>query len=378
MRILIIPDSFKESLTANEVSLAIHKGIIAVLPKAEVVKIPFSDGGEGALEVLMEFSKGKLVNCETEDALGKKRFGKYFLFKERKAAWIELSQASGLAQINPDRRDILRASTYGTGLLIKDALSKGCKEIILGVGGSATNDAGAGIFQALGGQLLDANGNNLERGGASLNILDSLIPFDISKNIKWRVACDVNNKLLGDYGSAAVYGPQKGASRAEVKLLEKSLTQFSKVLEKHFRRPITKIKGGGAAGGTAAGMHGFFNASLESGFSLLAKMVKLESIIQTADLIFTAEGRIDKQSTNGKLTGRVANLAKKNNLPVIGLAGAIEGPYSAMYKAGFSGLFAIQNGPLDIEYSKRNASALLSDTTGRVLSLFLNNKVNIY
>jgi glycerate kinase len=373
MRILIIPDSFKESLTANEVSQAIHRGIIDVLPNAEVVKIPFSDGGEGAIEVLMEYSNGELVHCITENALGEKCAGKYFLFKEKKAAWIELSQASGLAQINPEKRDILRASTYGTGLLIKDALSKGCKEIILGVGGSATNDGGAGIFEALGGQLLDHQGNKLERGGGSLNILESIIPLSISKDIKWRVACDVKNKLLGNYGSTTVYGPQKGAGLDEVKLLEKSLAKFAKVLEKHFRRPITKIEGGGAAGGAAAGMHGFFNASLESGFSLLARMINLENKIKKADLIFTAEGRIDKQSTEGKLTGSVARLAKKNNVPVIGLAGSIEHPYSNMYNAGFSGIFSIQNGPLDMVYSKKNAAVLLTDTSARVLNLYIKS-----
>ena len=374
MRILIIPDSFKESLTANEVSQSIHKGIIDVLPNAEVVKIPFSDGGEGALEVLMEHSNGELVKCVTKNALGEKCNGKYFLFKEKKAAWIELSQASGLAQINPEKRDVLRASTYGTGLLIKDALSKGCTEIILGAGGSATNDGGAGIFEALGGQLLDHQGNKLERGGSFLNKLESIISFRISKSIKWRVACDVKNKLLGNYGSATIYGPQKGANLAEVKLLENSLTQFAGVVKNHFGRPITKIEGGGAAGGVAAGMHGFFNASLESGFSLLARMINLEEKIKKADLIFTAEGRIDKQSTKGKLTGSVARLAKKNNIPVIGLAGSIEGPYSNMYKAGFSGIFTIQNGPLDIEYSKKNAANLLCDASGRVFNLYIKKK----
>ena len=371
MRILIIPDSFKECLKANEVCRSIHKGISEVLPKAEVVKIPFSDGGEGALDVLIKFSNGKLINCETENALGDKCNGDYFLFMDRKAAWIELSQVSGLVQIKNENRNILKASTYGTGLLIKDALSRGCKEIILGVGGSATNDGGAGIFEALGGKLLDKKGESLERGGGSLSSLESIIPPQIPKSIKWKVACDVNNPLLGNFGSSTIYGPQKGASKTDIKILEKSLTQFSKVLEKQFKRSITKIKGGGAAGGAAAGMHGFFNASLMSGFSILANMVKLENIIKKSDLIFTAEGKIDKQSTDGKLTGRVANLGKKYNVPVVGITGNIEGPYSKLYEAGFSGLFSIQNGPLDIEYSKKNASSLIRDTTGRILNLFI-------
>lgn len=373
MRILIITDSFKENLTSRKVCRAIHKGITSILPDANINEIPFSDGGEGSLNVLADNFKGEFVICKTEDALGKKCSAKYFLFKDRKVAWIELSQASGLAQIPPSKRNILKASTYGTGLLIKDALDKGCVEIILGVGGSASNDGGAGIFEALGGKLLDNVGKKLSRGGASLNTLESIVPFSISKKVKWKIACDVKNKLLGKNGSSVVFGPQKGASPEDVKLLDKSLKRFSVVIKKHFNRSIDKLEGGGAAGGVAAGMHGFFNASLQSGFFLLAKMTNLKSKIERADLIFTAEGKIDKQSTKGKLTGSVANLAKKNNIPVIGLAGEIEGPYALMYKAGFSGIFSIQNEPMNINHSKENAEVLLTDTTERVLTLYMKN-----
>ena len=191
MRILIIADSFKENLTSREVCHAIHKGITSILPNANINEIPFSDGGEGSLNVLADNFKGEFVICKTEDALGKKCSAKYFLFKNKKVAWIELSQASGIAKIPPSKRNILKASTYGTGLLIKDALDKGCVEIILGVGGSASNDGGAGIFEALGGKLLDSGGKRLDRGGASLNRLESIVPFSVSQKVKWKIACDV-------------------------------------------------------------------------------------------------------------------------------------------------------------------------------------------
>ena len=374
MRILIIPDSFKECLTATEVADAIHKGVVSVLPSAFIKKIPFSDGGEGALEVLTKSIPGNLVTCQTENALGNKIQAKYFLFKEKKTAWIELSNASGLAQIPIKQRNAMKASTYGTGLMIKDALAKGCKEIILGLGGSATTDGGAGIFQALGGKLLDQNGKSLEKGGAFLIKLSSIINPSFSEKIEWKVACDVISPLLGNLGAAYVYGPQKGASSDEVKLLNKSLDKLSNVIYKHYSRDIKEIKGGGAAGGTAAGMLGFFGASLTSGFSILAEMINLEKEVKKADLILTAEGKIDSQSTKGKLTGSIAHLAKKNNVKIIGIAGAIKGPYEHLYKKGFTGVFPIQNGPISLEESIKNTRNLITDTASRIIAYHLNNK----
>lgn len=373
MRILIIPDSFKENLSATAVSKAIRKGVFSVIPKAEIREIPFSDGGEGALDVLLQHAKGSIAKCKTENVLGEKIEAQYFRFEEKKTAWIELSQASGLAQIPVENRNALKASTYGTGLLIKDALSKGCKKIILGVGGSATTDGGAGIFQALGGKLLDPQGREIGKGGAALSELETFIAPSISDQVQWIIACDVENPLLGSKGAAAIYGPQKGASPEAIKRLDKNLEKLAKIIAKQYNRSIIDLKGGGAAGGTAAGMHGFFNASLASGFSLLAEMINLEEKMQKADLIFTAEGKIDEQSIQGKLTGSVAQLAKKYQIPVIGLAGSIKGPYTSLYAAGFSGVFAIQNGPMSLIESKKNADKLLADTARRVLSLYIQN-----
>lgn len=370
MRVLIITDSFKESLSATDVAHAISSGVKKINSSVNLDLLPFSDGGEGGLDVLNKLAKGRLISCQTQNALGEEITANYFLFEESKTAWIELSQASGLAQIPKEKRNILRASTFGTGLLIKDALNKGCKEIILGVGGSATNDAGAGIFQALGGKLLDIKGKELKPGGGELNKLNTIIPAPIYQDVTWKIACDVDNPLLGKRGATKIYGPQKGALKADIDLLEAGLSKLARISLAIFDREIDTIQGGGAAGGTAAGMHGFFNASLTSGFTLLAKMINLEDAVKRADLIFTAEGKIDQQSIYGKLTVRVAQLAKKYGVPVIGLAGGVEAPYEPLYKEGFSGIFSIQNAPISLIDSKKNAESLLIDTSSRVFNFY--------
>tara|TARA_B100000927_G_scaffold78579_1_gene62583 strand:+ start:27292 stop:28419 length:1128 start_codon:yes stop_codon:yes gene_type:complete len=370
MRILIIPDSFKENLSSTEVAKAIKKGIVNVLPEANIKEIPFSDGGEGALTVLQKYSAGRIVKCKTVNALGESIQANYFLFKEKKTAWIELSQASGLDLIPKEKRDPLIASTYGTGILIKNALERGCNEIILGIGGSATTDGGAGIFEALGGLLIDKNGNHLEKGGVSLKKLYKIIPPKISRKITWKVACDVTNPILGKNGAVNVYSPQKGASEKDIVILNESLTNFVKIIEKNFKRKISNLVGGGAAGGTAAGLNGFFGATLDSGFFILSDLIGLEKEIKDFDLIFTAEGKIDHQSIEGKLTGNIAKIGKKYSIPVIGLTGRLVGDYDELYKSGFSGVFSIQKGPMDLSESLSYSSELLTDITSRVLTFY--------
>ena len=370
MRILIIPDSFKENLSSTEVAKAIKKGIVNVLPEANIKEIPFSDGGEGALTVLQKYSAGRIVKCKTVNALGESIQANYFLFKEKKSAWIELSQASGLDLIPKEKRDPLNASTYGTGILIKNALERGCNEIILGIGGSATTDGGAGIFEALGGLLIDKNGNHLEKGGVSLKKLYKIIPPKISRKITWKVACDVTNPILGKNGAVNVYSPQKGASEKDIVILNESLTNFVKIIEKNFKRKISNLVGGGAAGGTAAGLNGFFGATLDSGFFILSDLIGLEKEIKDFDLIFTAEGKIDHQSIEGKLTGNIAKIGKKYSIPVIGLTGRLVGDYDELYKSGFSGVFSIQKGPMDLSESLSYSSELLTDITSRVLTFY--------
>lgn len=379
-KVLIVCDSFKESLDASAVAKAIARGIGAADAAARCTLMPFSDGGEGAIEVLEQAvntetnTGGYRVTCSTQDALGRPISAEYFRFKQRPAAWIELSAASGIHLIESEARDPKITSTCGTGLLIKHAIEQGATEIILGIGGSATNDAGAGIISALGGKLLDKQGNELPRGGAALQGLDKLIPPEGLHSIKWQIACDVNNPLVGPKGASHTYGPQKGASKNDIVRLEAALTHFAKKINDTLGVSIDTIAGGGAAGGTAAGLHGLFKAELISGFELLCKMTSLEEKIKACDLIITAEGRIDHQSLTGKVPISVAKLGMKHGKPVIGIAGSIEPPYEVYGKAGLTSLFSIQDGPMTLEDSKRNTARLIEDTLYRVWSLYKNTR----
>ncbi len=370
MEVLIVPDSFKESLSAEKVTEAIKMGVASIFPNAKCVELPFSDGGEGALPLLKQFAAGKQVFTATEDALGRKVKSPYFLFENSPAAWIELAQASGLAQIEKEKRNPLISSTFGTGIQIKDALERGCKTIYLGIGGSATNDAGCGIFQALGGQLIGPDGKEIAKGGGGLANLKNFILPKLPSDINWIVACDVNNPLIGENGASHVYAPQKGATPKEVEVLEKAMLNFATVVEKSTGKKIENIPGGGAAGGTAAGMHAFFNAALKPGFELLAQLVGLEEKIKTADLIFTAEGSIDAQSMNGKVPISVARLAKKHSTSCVGLAGKIAPPFSPYYAAGFSALQNIQHGAISLQKSEENAFQLISETAANLCLTF--------
>ena len=372
MQLLIVPDSFKESLPATEVASAIERGLKRVNKNLNIKCLPFSDGGEGALSVLREHANGKQITCATVNPIGQAISANYFLFEDQSTAYIELSQASGLALLEVEDRKPCITSTFGTGVQIKHAIEQGCSKIILGIGGSATNDAGAGIFQALGGQLLDKNGDELEKGGAALAALDKIIPPNGLDQIQWEIACDVGNPLLGPEGASAVYGPQKGATPKEIEVLEASLTHFSSCVKNQLNQNIDKIAGGGAAGGTAAGMLAFFNAKLTPGFNLMAQLLNLEQQIQKAELVFTAEGKIDSQSLQGKVPVGVARLCKKHNTPCIGLMGAVEESISALNQEGFSGVFSIQNGPMSYEVSKANAAQLLEETAQRVFAYHQN------
>lgn len=373
--VLIVCDSFKESLDAAGVAQAIARGIGAADATARCTPMPFSDGGEGAIGVLEQavaagtLKGGRRVACPTVDALGRPITAEYFRFTDRPAAWIELSAASGIHLIPAQDRDPKISSTYGTGLMIRHALEQGAQEIILGIGGSATNDAGAGIIQALGGQLLDLQGVELATGGLALSQLETIKPPTISTSIQWRIACDVNNPLLGPSGASRVYGPQKGGNPKDIEALEQALTHFAQKIEDSTKTPIADIAGGGAAGGTAAGLYGLFKAELISGFDLLATMTNLEEHIKTSDYVFTAEGRIDHQSLQGKVPISVAQLGQKHHKPVIGIAGSIEPPYNTYKKLGLTSLFSVQNGPMTLEDSKVNAAQLIEETAYRVWSL---------
>ncbi|MEK9584294.1 MAG: glycerate kinase [Flavobacteriaceae bacterium] len=373
MQLLVVPDSFKESLSAKEVADAIARGIHSVDPEITVKQLPFSDGGEGALDLLQNLFEGELVTTSTIDAMGRSIKAPYFRFADRKAAWIELSQASGLAQIEVDRRNPMLASTYGTGLQIRHALDHGAEEIYLGIGGSATNDGGTGILSALGGLFSDAEGEMLLPGGGFLTELDH-IDVEAIPQFRLKVACDVNNPLLGKQGATAVYGPQKGVTPEMEPQLEAGLANFSKHIELLTQKSVAEVPGAGAAGGCAAGLHGLLGAELVSGFELLAELSQLEEQIAASDLIITAEGRIDGQSLEGKLPVGVAKLAKKHHKPVVVLAGSIGEHLDPLYALGIDAVFSIQSKPCTLEESMNSAAELLESTAQRVFRLYQTAK----
>ena len=373
MQILVIPDSFKECLSAKEVAQAISNGIQFVNSEVMVKQLPFSDGGEGALDLLQNLFDGELVNTSTIDGMGRSIKAPYFRFANRKAAWVELSQASGLAQIEPKQRNPMLASTYGTGLQIRHALDHGAEEIYLGIGGSATNDGGTGILSALGGLFSDAEGEMLLPGGGFLTQLDH-IDVEAIPQFQLKVACDVSNPLLGEQGATAVYGPQKGVTPEMKPQLEAGLANFSKHIELLTQKSVAEVSGAGAAGGCAAGLHGLLRAELVSGFELLAELSHLEEQIAASDLIITAEGRIDGQSLEGKLPVGVAKLAKKHYKPVVVLAGSIGEHLDPLYGLGIDAIFSIQSKPCTLEESMNSAAELIESTAERVFRLYQTAK----
>ena len=324
MKVLIIPDSFKGSLTATEVSEIMVNSIQSVFPNSNTLSFPFSDGGEGALTVLKTHVKGKLKVCKATDALKRPLDAPYFLFHDQKRAWIELSQTAGLTQLHETERNALTTTTWGTGKMIENALDKGCETIYLGIGGSATQDLGTGIISALGGRFLDQNARELPFGGGELHRLQKIDLRKLNpkaKNCNWIIACDVENPLLGKQGTAHTYAKQKGASQKDIEKLEKGGVRFAEIVKKQFEIDLGPVKGGGAAGGVGAGLFGLLGARIENGFELLAELSGLKNHLTNMDLILTGEGSFDQQSLFGKLPIQVAKLANKEEIQTLIVAG---------------------------------------------------------
>ena len=374
MNVLIIPDSFKGSLTAKEVAEIMAKKVTQIFPKSTSHIIPFSDGGEGALNVLENHTSGTLVNCEAQDTLGNYIKASYFLFKKENSAWIELSNTSGLTKTKKTDRNPLKTSTIGTGKVIVNALNRSCSTIYLGIGGSATHDLGTGIMHALGAKLIDPKGKEVFPNGENLINIESI---DISKmdprvfKTKFIIACDVQNSLLGRNGSAHTYAKQKGASQEMINQLERGGRNFTNVVERQFGKKIDQISGGGAAGGVSAGLFGVFNAKLEEGFELLAKQTNLKRILKEMDLVLTGEGNFDAQSTYGKLPYKIAQLTKKYNIPTLLFAGKA----SLKKVSGFPQLKIYETRPKNtsLEDAMQQASENLSASLEKVLNDYKRN-----
>jgi len=375
LNILIVPDSFKESLSAKKVAEAIAAGLLSDRDDLEIEQLPFSDGGEGAFDLLESLNLGKTINVDCQDPLGRKLKAPYFLFEDGNKAWIELSQASGLMLLKEEEQNPLKTSTYGTGLQLKHALNNGVREIFLGIGGSATHDVASGIFSALGGKLFDKNGKKLSASGNALIKCASIETDKLDpalKNCKITVACDVTNPLLGENGAARTYAAQKGANLETIEKLEIATERFAGLLEQEFNRNIREIPGGGAAGGVSAGMRAIAGTDLKPGFEILSELAGLEEKIKKADLIITGEGKTDSQSKHGKLPFKIAGLAKKYNKPVWLFAGSITEEQEELHKIGFTKMAAIKPASMPLEEAKARAFELLKEKT---TALFKQNQI---
>lgn len=369
MKILIAPNAFKECLSAEKVAIAIATGLKNASPKFKIEITNLADGGDGFLESLITISAGKIYKTQVLNPVGKKIQSQFGILNDKKTAIIELAKASGLALLNEKQKDPTITSTFGTGQLIKRALDLGCRNFIIGIGGSATNDAGTGALSALGIRLLDKNNQELPQGGIALKNLAKIDCKNIDPRIaksKFTIACDVNNPLTGSNGASHIYGPQKGATPKEVIELDRALKNFAKIVKRDFKIDIEKTAGAGAAGGTGAGFMAFLNAKLERGFQIIAQTSNLEQKIQNADLVITAEGEINSQSTNGKVPFEVAKLCQKHQTPCIALCGRISPDYHPTLKNGLTTVFSIAPGPISLEQSMARSEYLLEDLAFRV------------
>lgn len=349
---VLAPDSFKGSMTAKQVCDAMERGIKKVLPDAECIKIPMADGGEGTMQSLVDATSGTIYEIEVTGPSGKPVKARYGIMGDGKTAAIEMASASGLHLVNKDTRNPLITTTYGTGELVKACLDNGIKRIILGIGGSATNDGGAGFAQALGVKLLDAEGKELAFGGSSLADLDKIDISSIDsrlKDVEIEVACDVTNPLCGDTGASFVFGPQKGATPEMVKTLDNALQHYASTIKDQLGKKVKDIPGAGAAGGLGAGLLAFTNAKLEKGVNIVINYTGLRDAIKKADLVFTGEGGIDFQTQYGKTPYGVAQAAKTENKKVVAIAGYIGEGINQLYGLGFGAILGIMPGAMSIE-----------------------------
>ena len=379
MKILVGSDSFKDSVSAYKFCEIAKSVITEYWPEDEVTAMPLADGGEGTVEALVAGQKGEFVYRQVEDPLGNPVNAQYGLIEDGKVAVIEMAAASGLPLVPLGLRNPMIASTYGTGELILDSINKGVKRIIVGIGGSATSDAGLGMLQALGFKCLDKNGNDVERGGIALLQLASIErPVDeegdfIFEGIDFLIACDVNNPLYGEKGAAYVYGPQKGATDEMVRELDLGLRNFASVVKKSLGIEIDSLSGGGAAGGLGACLHGALNGKLKPGFEIIRDQVGLDDILKDGiDLVVTAEGQMNHQSLHGKLPIELAKLAKSYGSKTVAIVGARDIAFEEFYEYGIIGVFSIANCPMTLEYSMMNGENLIRDTLINVLSLLHN------
>lgn len=368
MKIVVAPDSFKESMSAKEVCDSIEKGLLSVSKDWEIVKVPMADGGEGTLEALVDATNGKIFNEKTLNPLGKEITSKFGILGGKNIAVIEMASTSGLELISPEKRNPYITTTYGTGQLMLKALEQNVEEIILGIGGSATNDGGAGMLQALGAKLLDENREEIDFGGYELSKLDRIDFSSLDKrlkNIKILVACDVTNPLTGKDGSSYIFGKQKGATPEMIEILDRNLLHYSKIIKRDLGFDVNNVSGAGAAGGLGAGLL-TLGAVLKKGIDIVIEANELDKKVQGADLVITGEGSIDGQTRFGKTPYGVVTIAKKYNIPTITLAGNIGKDIDILYDYGFDTIFSIMQGVDTLENALKKGKENIERTAKNI------------
>jgi len=377
--IVVAPDSFKGSLSSIQAANAIEKGIIGAAQTCrepvEVIKVPIADGGEGTVEAIITANKGEIVKTRVLDPLGRE-IDSFFGILPDNSAVIEMAAASGLNLLGDDERNPMKTTTYGTGQLIKEALDYGCKRIIIGIGGSATNDGGVGMAQALGVSFLDEEGNQIAFGGGELSKISKIDVSLLDPRIKDTVitiASDVKNPLCGPNGASAVYGPQKGATPEMVETLDRNLKHLAKTIHEQLNIDILNVPGSGAAGGLGAGLMAFLGAKFCLGIKLVTELARLEEKIQRADLVVTGEGSTDYQTLFGKVPHGIADIAKKYSKPVICISGSLGKGYEQLYNEGIDAFFSIVNRPMSLEEAMNNAEVLLEQTAKNVIKVYLRS-----
>lgn len=377
MHILIAPDSFKESLTAAEVAQAIADGLEYELPESVFDLVPIADGGEGTVDAIVNAVSGEFVTCEVTGPLGEMRRAKYGLIDDGNTAVVEMAEACGLQLVPKDQRDPLQTTSYGFGELTRDAIAKGAKHVVFGVGGSSTNDGGLGMCQALGAKFYSDDTTEMEHPikGADLTAIKRLDLSELKANlrhIRFTAACDVNNPLLGPNGATYIFGPQKGATEASLKNLELGLGNAFDVIESESGKIVRHIPGAGAAGGTGAALLGLLNANLQPGVDLVAKLTQLATRVSNADIVITGEGCLDGQSALGKAPVGVAKIANAAGVPIIAIGGMLAEDASILYEHGIGAIESTVVRPCDGDDAMANARnnlILASQRVGRWLKL---------
>ena len=365
-KVVIAPQGFKESLSGMEIAEAMSLGVKRVWPDAETVLIPVADGGDGTLQALVDSSGGEVRTANVENAIGHPIVAEWGALGNATTAVIEVANAVGLARLSPDERDVRNASTFGIGQIFTEALDAGFSNFIIGVGGSATNDGGAGMIQAMGGILTDKNGEELPRGGIALSRLASI---DISSmdprmlNADIVVACDVNNPLCGPRGASAIFGPQKGATFEDVQELDAALANYAEVIAKDLHTDVAEIPGAGASGGLGAGLMGFFNARLRLGADIVLEAVSLEEHLKDAELVIVGEGQFDRSTVFNKSPVAVAQRAKKHGTPVIGIAGSLGAGFREVHQHGIDAVFSLVNRPMSLKAAMEDTKRLVAIAT---------------